>query len=533
MLVLIKTILPDNNKLRKEYSSRIKSTKNRNYLRMFFTAKTHKEDVPFRSIISQKGTWQEHAGFMLQRVLNALPVSDPFLVRNSQQCVDRLNKYHATHMKFVSFDISDMYYNLGPDLIRIAVESAVGRLGIANFMNSTQLQLSDLMWLLHNYLLSTVVEDEGSFYRQAKGVCIGSNVAPVISDLCLSYVDNWIKDEIKKRNLAGKGFIIRYVDDYLLGYEQDATKEIVEEIFRSNPFGLTFTTESPENGRLQFLDLCIQESNSATCWLYKQRSTKPLLPFESSHSRTVKEAITQNLLRSACQRSCHHLTKEAIGLQVQRLRTSGYPMARIQESARKVFLGLTEIDRREKREKCKERPAVIPYYHGISHRLKKVALRFDREVVFRYPNKLSTLPIKVNRPERERVQDVNVIYNIPLLCGKKYVGQTGRELEKRLAEHTSDLRRGENKTIPSHCKLCKGCRPLFEETHVLERHPTQAGRELLEAFFIRNEPDRVISSPSVVLEKEEFQLIRAHLNQKQSQSLEKNTSCKNKKMVRH
>lgn len=35
------------------------------YLRVFFTAKTHKSDIPFRSIVSENGCWQKHLALFL------------------------------------------------------------------------------------------------------------------------------------------------------------------------------------------------------------------------------------------------------------------------------------------------------------------------------------------------------------------------------------------------------------------------------------------------------------------------------------
>lgn len=54
-------------------------------LRVFFSAKTHKEGVPIRAIVSKKNSWQREVAKYLQRSLSRLVVDDPFLIKKSEQ----------------------------------------------------------------------------------------------------------------------------------------------------------------------------------------------------------------------------------------------------------------------------------------------------------------------------------------------------------------------------------------------------------------------------------------------------------------
>lgn len=97
---------------------------------------------------------------------------------------------------------------------------------------------------------------------------------------------------------------------------------------------------------------------------------------------------------------------------------------------------------KEKGREPNERGAlsVIPYVHGLSHRLKKVAARFGMKVVFSAKNKLSSvccLVRKFEQPQGTKECTVrhsrrfveckkNVIYRIPVACGHVYVGKTRR-----------------------------------------------------------------------------------------------------------
>lgn len=60
----------------------IRSSKG-NSLSVFFTAKTHKPEVPFRTIISEKGSWQHLVSQFLLKKLNVLSVNDPFDTKSS------------------------------------------------------------------------------------------------------------------------------------------------------------------------------------------------------------------------------------------------------------------------------------------------------------------------------------------------------------------------------------------------------------------------------------------------------------------
>ncbi|CAN7946494.1 unnamed protein product [Ixodes hexagonus] len=71
------------------------------HLRVFFSAKTHKEACPFRAIVTERGTWQRQVAAYLQKHLSSLSLTDPFLVRNSEAVVESLrSEKHSHHEVF-------------------------------------------------------------------------------------------------------------------------------------------------------------------------------------------------------------------------------------------------------------------------------------------------------------------------------------------------------------------------------------------------------------------------------------------------
>lgn len=76
-----------------------------------------------------------------------------------------------------------------------------------------------------------------------------------------------------------------------------------------------------------------------------------------------------------------------------------------------------------------------------------------------------------------------VVYEIPLTCGKKYVGQTGRCLNERLREHNNNVHKSLQGHLGLHCRNC-GCQPKFRETKVVARHNNQMTHAITEASEI-------------------------------------------------
>lgn len=98
---------------------------------------------------------------------------------------------------------------------------------------------------------------------------------------------------------------------------------------------------------------------------------------------------------------------------------------------------------------CSQRTEVVPYMHKVTLSLKKVASRFNLPLIFSATNKLTQLSQrtacaeqkggrKKNR-EKRFVQCANSIaYEIPLCCGKVYIGQPVGTLPQ-LREHERSL----------------------------------------------------------------------------------------------
>lgn len=279
----------------------------------------------------------------------------------------------------------------------------------------------------------------------------------------------------------------------------------------ANAKGLTFTNELPKDSTLQFLDLNLTLLSDHVCCAYIPRGKKELLQYDSAHSKTVKRGIALLCLESALRKSCVHMMQASFRNQLERLLRAGYPQSVLNsviESLLQKLKASTANVKAHSKERERVKPEVVPYVHRLSHNLKKVATRYGIPVVFSAPNKLAQLCPRITRdgPRGCQKQHTNpvrsciegVVYEIPLDCGRSYIGQTGRCINDRLREHANSIGKCDNAHLPAHCKACH-CEPRFKQVSILGKSGDKTSRELLEAYFIKKKGSDCVSDTSITL----------------------------------
>jgi hypothetical protein len=97
--------------------------------------------------------------------------------------------------------------------------------------------------------LKTGVIDGKSLHHNTKGTPQGNIISPLLSNVYLHYVlDEWIWQEIRPL-LKGKIFIIRYADDFVIGFEYEEDAKRLNRVLpkRMQKYGLSI---HPEKSRL-------------------------------------------------------------------------------------------------------------------------------------------------------------------------------------------------------------------------------------------------------------------------------------------
>jgi group II intron reverse transcriptase/maturase len=98
--------------------------------------------------------------------------------------------------------------------------------------------------LIDKWLKAGVME-EGKIHYPEEGTPQGGVISPLLSNIYLHYVlDTWFQDFVRPR-MKGKAFLIRYADDFVLGFQQEEDALRVQQVLpkRFSRFGLTIHSE--------------------------------------------------------------------------------------------------------------------------------------------------------------------------------------------------------------------------------------------------------------------------------------------------
>jgi group II intron reverse transcriptase/maturase len=93
------------------------------------------------------------------------------------------------------------------------------------------------------------VLDEGVFFRPEEGTVQGSIISPMLGNIYLHNVlDRWFEEEVKPR-MNGNSFLVRYCDDFIIGFEHMEDAKRVMKVLgkRMERFGLSL---HPDKTRL-------------------------------------------------------------------------------------------------------------------------------------------------------------------------------------------------------------------------------------------------------------------------------------------
>ena len=98
---------------------------------------------------------------------------------------------------------------------------------------------------------------------------------------------------------------------------------------------------------------------------------------------------------------------------------------------------------------------------------------------------LQSILTKVKRPIESK-HKTEVIYSIPCECGKVYIGETGKTLTERLAEHRRAVRRMDNNnSLAVHVQRTTHS-ITWDKAEVIEQENNKIRRKIKEALRIQN-----------------------------------------------
>jgi group II intron reverse transcriptase/maturase len=178
---------------------------------------------------------------ILQRAVVML--LDPIYEQDFLDCSYGFRRRRSAHDALTSFrDQTMRHWRTGVTVLEVDIRKFFDNLDHQYLRQFLRQRVRDgvLLRLIDKWLKAGVMED-GSISYPESGSPQGGVVSPLISNVFLHYVlDLWFENEVKPR-LKGHAYLIRYADDFVIGFRYECDAQRVMEVIpkRFGKYGLT------------------------------------------------------------------------------------------------------------------------------------------------------------------------------------------------------------------------------------------------------------------------------------------------------
>lgn len=408
--------------------------------KIYFLPKIHKENVPYRPVVSSIDSPTYGMSKWLSAILARIVGKNDSHVRNSFEFVSKIKgqKIPEDHI-LLSLDVTSLYTNIPVDLAIKIVEKRWEDIEPHTGLNKTSFLEGIKFCLTNTYF----VFQEG-FYQQKQGVAMGSPISSVVANL--------VMEDLEKTclNMLGEkpAFYFRYVDDLVLTYNKNNLDHLLE-VFHTYHPSLRFTIELEENKSIPFLDTKIirtEENSVITDWYQKPTHSWRYIHFLSNHPRSQKVNVLNNVIDRALKLAHPELRQKNLQLVKNAFQDNGYPLNIIKTCIQNRVHILYNTGHNKTTELNNKPYVTIPYINRNSLGYQKMFKKYGYNTAFSTNNRNKKHFSKLKTAEP--VMNVsNIVYSIPCSdCQKIYVGNTSQQLKKRLTQHKSDTRLKPNST---------------------------------------------------------------------------------------
>nr|VZI41480.1 unnamed protein product [Spirometra erinaceieuropaei] len=393
--------------------------------RFYGLPKVHKDGAPLRPIVSLKGTPTYGLAKWLFRRLKFLTAESDTTVSSSAQFLEELKEE-------LTIETTEL-------LLQSKYDETENRLGHAQVLQLLKL------------CLRTYFTFDGTIYEQVKGIPMGSPISGFIAEAVRVVGLPTPETEIL-------GPVLTF-------------QEHLNAVFPD----IQFTLEEEENNQLAFLDVLVCRKDCGelkTKVFRKATNTMQILNFNSNHPISHKRSCVRTLYRRV-ETHCSEPEDKIAELQYLRrvFKASGYSRNFVNRCIRKR-------DERPNRTDTKVWRA-LPYVKNVSEAVGRLLAPLGVGVTHRPEATIRRLAMKLPRLETS-----GVVYWIWCSCGQSnYVGETGRQLRTRMAEHAAAVRRNDASSQVAAHSTRSGHTFKFDEAEILARGDNRVSRELLESWF--------------------------------------------------
>ncbi|XP_068918321.1 uncharacterized protein [Tenebrio molitor] len=438
--------------------------------RLYGLPKIHKEECPLRPIVSTMGSPTYNLAKYLAKHLQTYVGHTDSFVKNSLHFVESIRNVRLdTTDILVSFDVVSLFTNVPvEDSVEIIKQSLI-----------TQGLREDIPELVRFCLTSTYFLWKGNYYEQKEGAAMGSPLSPVIANL---FMETFEQEALELAPLKPKLWK-RYVDDTFVVWPHG--RESLDQFLNhlnSLHSSIKFTMEIEENNQIPFLDVLVtRDKNQLRHTVYRKKThSDRYLNAQSHHHPQQKRALMKTLFHRA-ETICDEDSKERELKHIKwALKCNGFSDRDIR-FARKV--------RQHTEQQTYQKFACLPYVQGVTDRIRKILEK--RNIGTRFTTEKKISQILPTPKDKLPLFQSEGIYKVECLCGKCYIGQTGRSIQCRLKEHSRAIKQyDKEKSALAEHKFEDGDHTFdLEKTVVLAKTSKYHQRLIREAIEIRKNPN--------------------------------------------
>ena len=341
------------------------------------------------------------------------------------------------------------------------------------------------------------------FYKQHKGVAMGSPLAPILANIYLKMFEE--KTVLCNEFPFKFYYYYRYVDDiFVISDRSVDTNKVLTHLNSIDP-NLKFKIENEKDNIINFLDITIIRQNSVieTRWFRKQSNTCRFAPWDSCQSGMYKTRLIYTMiLRLSKICSSDKFYKEDIQLLKLSFLDSGYPEKVVEKHFRKALNAMNKSLYKRKinlldSENNKNTKIV---YFGIEYKsvqsdifmvkIKQIVKHFfpNVKLIPYFTHGRNILSYFSSRYKPYDKETDRGVYTISCKnCNKIYVGETERSLRLRILEHQKYAKDPKKSAVAKH-QMELGHTLDFENASVRLYEESLLKRKILECLMIKRNP---------------------------------------------
>ena len=482
--------------------------------------KDHKQNLPLRPVVSACDSPTTALSIVLERILNQLLQFAPAHLKNTTECLSNIKQVYPNLCApegtiLVTMDVVGLYPSIPiTEGIQVVIETLQDH---AHEIDMLGLSVNSIENLLQYVLTSNYFRFGSGIYRQVEGVAMGNNLAPPFAILFMNAMESRQLSESPESPICYR----RYIDDifFMWTHGQAKLKEFVNR-FNTQHERIKFTYETSElTGRIDYMDvtIAIDTTGNMSFQLYqKPCSSGLLIDYYSAVPRHVKLSVAKSQFLRA-KRLSSDVTLCMAGEEKihHQLLINHYPEHVIEEARQAA-----SKPHRRRFINPHSSYLKLPFNSDQVHRQMLKLIRkykFPVRIVYEHRNNLASnlcrsafepllcvkKPNAVKRRGRPSAPCITcssgthpgiccqkgVVYELLChKCGESYIGETGRTLETRVAEHCADARKGSLTPWGQHYQrkhrsLAVG--QVVSKVKILARESDRASRKLREAVEIK------------------------------------------------